>query len=94
MQHHMNYFPELEQAAEDLWRDAQLKGDDVYPRLIKHLKEAHGVKVRIARSHTEETTLRRFDRQKIPAVPSFFHPPRKMQLACQIGLLSSIGSID
>src|SRR5262249_51385491 len=49
IQQHMNYFPELEQAAEDLWRDAQLRGDDVYPRLIKHLKEAHGVKVRITK---------------------------------------------
>src|SRR5258706_5576436 len=61
IQQHMNYFPELEQAAEDLWRDAQLKGDDIYPRLIRHLKEAHGVKVRIDRSHQGETTLRRFE---------------------------------
>jgi predicted transcriptional regulator len=96
MQHHMNYFPDLEQAAEDLWRDAQLKGDDVYPRLIKHLKEAHGVKVRIARSHTEETTLRRFDPDKKILAVSELLPTRsrKMQLACQIGLLSLRSVLD
>jgi len=96
MQHHMNYFPELEQAAEDLWRDAQLKGDDVYPRLIKHLKEAHGVKVRIARSQKGETTLRRFDPDKKVLAVSELLPTRsrKMQLACQIGLLSLRSVLD
>jgi predicted transcriptional regulator/transcriptional regulator with XRE-family HTH domain len=96
MQHHMNYFPELEQAAEDLWRDAQLKGDDVYPRLIKHLKEAHGVKVRIARSLKGETTLRRFDPDKKVLAVSELLPTRsrKMQLACQIGLLSLRSVLD
>jgi predicted transcriptional regulator/transcriptional regulator with XRE-family HTH domain len=90
IQHHMNYFPELEEAAEALWRDAQLKADDIYPRLIKHLKEVHGVKVRIARAHAGETTLRSFDPEKRVLSMSELLPTRsrKMQLACQIGLLS------
>jgi predicted transcriptional regulator/DNA-binding XRE family transcriptional regulator len=96
MQHHMNYFGELEQAAEDLWRDAQLKADDLYPRLIKHLKEVHGVKVRIARSHTGDTLLRRFDPERRVLSLSELLPTRsrKMQLACQIGLLSLQKELD
>src|SRR5260221_1339422 len=96
IQHHMNYFPELEEAAEALWRDAQLKADDIYPRLIKHLKEAHGVKVRIARSHQGETTLRRFDPDRKVLSVSELLPTRsrKMQLACQIGLLSLRSVLD
>lgn len=90
IQHHTNYFPELEQAAEDLWRDAQLKGDDIYPRLIRHLKETHGVKVRIARARAGDTPLRRFDPEKKVLSLSELLPTRsrKMQLACQVGLLS------
>src|SRR6185436_18954045 len=82
MQHHMNYFPELEQAAEDLWRDANLRGDDIYPRLIRHLKEAHGVKVKIVRRHADQTTLRRFDPEKKVLALSELLPTRsrKMQL--------------
>jgi predicted transcriptional regulator/DNA-binding XRE family transcriptional regulator len=95
MQHHMNYYGELEQAAEDLWRDAQLKADDIYPRLIKHLKEVHGVKVKIARSHTGDA-LRRFDPDKKVLSLSELLPTRsrKMQLACQIGLLSLRKELD
>ncbi len=96
IQHHMNYFPELEQAAEDLWRDAQLKGDDIYPRLIRHLKEAHGVKVKIARAHAGATTLRRFDPERKVLSVSELLPTRsrKMQLACQVGLLSLRSVLD
>jgi predicted transcriptional regulator/transcriptional regulator with XRE-family HTH domain len=96
IQQHMNYFPELEQAAEDLWRDAQLRGDDLYPRLIKHLKEAHGVKVRIVRAHVDQTMLRHFDPDKKVLSVSELLPTRsrKMQLAYQIGLLSQGQAID
>jgi predicted transcriptional regulator/transcriptional regulator with XRE-family HTH domain len=90
IQHHMNHFPELEQAAEELWRDAQLRGDDLYPRLIRHLKEAHGVKVRIAPAGADEQMLRRFDPERKALTVSELLPTRsrKMQLAYQIGLLS------
>jgi predicted transcriptional regulator/DNA-binding XRE family transcriptional regulator len=96
IQHHMNYFPELEQAAEDLWRNAQLKGDDLYPRLIRHLKDTHGVKVRIARNHAAQATLRRFDPDKRALSISELLPTRsrKMQLAYQIGLLTQGTILD
>jgi len=96
IQHHMNYFPELEQAAEDLWRDAHLKGDDLYPRLIRHLKDAYGVKVKIVRTHADHTTLRRFAPERKVLALSELLPTRsrKMQLACQIGLLSQRTLLD
>jgi predicted transcriptional regulator/transcriptional regulator with XRE-family HTH domain len=96
IQQHMNHFPELERAAEDLWRDAQLRGDDLYPRLVRHLKEAHGVKVRIARNGQDPATLRRFDPVKKVLTLSELLPTRsrKMQLAYQIGLLTQGEVID
>jgi predicted transcriptional regulator/transcriptional regulator with XRE-family HTH domain len=96
IQHHMNHFPELEQGAEDLWRDAQLRGDDLYPRLIRYLKEAHGVKVRIARASSDQNTLRRFDPEKKVLTVSELLPTRsrKMQLAYQIGLLTQGAALD
>jgi predicted transcriptional regulator/transcriptional regulator with XRE-family HTH domain len=96
IQQHMNYFPELEQAAEDLWRNASLRGDALYPRLVRHLKEAHGVKVRIARASKDPATLRRFDPEKKVLTLSELLPTRsrKMQLAYQIGLLSQGEVLD
>ena len=93
---HSNYFPELEKAAEKLWEDAQLRGDDIYPRLTRHLKEVHGVKVRITRAGTDATALRRFDPDKNVLALSELLPTRsrKMQLACQIGLLSQGPVLD
>lgn len=96
IQHHMNYFPELEQAAEKLGRDAGLQSDENYLRLIRHLKEAHGVRVRIAKAHTAATTLRRFDPVQRILTLSELLPTRsrKMQLACQVGLLSLQSTLD
>src|SRR6185369_10521381 len=82
--------------AEDLWRDAHLRGDDLYPRLIRHLKDAYGVKVKVVRTHADQTTLRRFDPDKKVLSLSELLPTRsrKMQLACQIGLLSLRKELD
>jgi predicted transcriptional regulator len=54
------------------------------------------VKVRIARAHAGETTLRRFDPEKKVLSVSELLPTRsrKMQLACQIGLLSLRSVLD
>jgi predicted transcriptional regulator/DNA-binding XRE family transcriptional regulator len=90
IQHHMNYFPDLEQAAEDLWRKAQLNTDDIYPGLVRHLKKAHAVNVQIVPAKAGETILRRFDpEEKVLAVSELLPTrSRKMQLAYQVGLLS------
>jgi len=96
IQQHSNYFPELEEAAERLWRDAQLKEDDLYPRLVRHLREVHGVKVRIAHAAEQARILRRYDPAKKQLILSELLPnrSRRMQLAYQIGLLSLGDTLD
>lgn len=91
IQQHMNYFPELEEGAERLWQEAQLRQDDLYPRLSRHLRERHGVKVRIVQAGDPGAQiLRRYDPSTKVLWLSELLPnrSRRMQLAFQIGLLS------
>jgi predicted transcriptional regulator/DNA-binding XRE family transcriptional regulator len=96
IQERMNYFPELEEGAERLWHDAQLRADDLYPRLVRELKDRHGVKVRVARASGEDALLRHFDPSKRVLTLSELLPSRsrKMQLAYQLGLLAEAGTLD
>src|SRR5262249_32292515 len=64
LQKHMNYFPDLEDAAEELWRKARFDAEELYPGLIRHLDKQHGIHVRIARGGAERGVLRRFDAVK------------------------------
>ena len=43
----MNYFPELEEAAERLRRDARMGEVDRYAALTRHLDQQHGVRVQV-----------------------------------------------
>jgi predicted transcriptional regulator/DNA-binding XRE family transcriptional regulator len=90
IQRHMNHFPELEEGAEKLWRDAKLDGEELYPKLIRHLEKELGVSVRIARRGSERGTLRRFDQNSRTLSLSELLPTRsrQFQLAHQIGLLT------
>jgi predicted transcriptional regulator/DNA-binding XRE family transcriptional regulator len=89
IQRHMNHFPELEKAAEDLWRKAKLDSDDLYTGLIRYLEKAHGIRVHIARGGAQRYALRRYDPESKTLTLSELLPTRsrKMQLAHQIGLL-------
>ena len=49
IQKHMNYFPELEDGAEELWKKARLDAEELYPGLVRYLDKQHGIHVRIAR---------------------------------------------
>ncbi len=53
LQTHMNYFPELEEAAEELWKKARLDAEELYPGLIRYLDKHHDVHVRMARGGAE-----------------------------------------
>lgn len=98
IQQHMNYFPELEAAAEALWKEAKLEHDDLSPRLIRHLKKAHGVEVRIAPAPKAQAgqILRSYDAKAKLLTLSELLPnrSRRMQLAYQIGLLSQGEVLD
>src|SRR3954447_22394272 len=47
VQHNMNYFPELEAAAEDVARRARLDRADLYGSMISYLRSQHGINVRL-----------------------------------------------
>lgn len=96
IQQHMNHFPELEAAAERLWQEAELEPDDLYSGLVRHLKKAHGVQVRIVAAGAPERLLRQYDPLDKTLLLSELLPSRsrKMQLAYQIGLLSQAAALD
>jgi len=60
IQRSMNHFPELEEAAEQLWKSAGLEQDLMYGGLMAAFKKL-GVTVRILRTGEEPGILRHFD---------------------------------
>jgi predicted transcriptional regulator/DNA-binding XRE family transcriptional regulator len=96
IQSRMNYFPELEDGAEELWKKGRLDPEELYPGLVRYLEKQHGVLVRIARGGAERGVLRRFDVEKKVLTLSELLPTRSrtFQLAHQIALLTDHGQID
>jgi predicted transcriptional regulator/DNA-binding XRE family transcriptional regulator len=96
VQKHMNYLPELEEAAEELWRRARLDSEELQPGLIRYLDKQHGIHVRIARGGAERGILRRFDAEKKILTLSELLPTRSrtFQLAHQVALLTQHARID
>jgi hypothetical protein len=96
LQRHSNHFPELEEAAEAVWRDAQLDGGDLFRGLSMHLAARRGIEVRIVRAATDPTAVRRYDPQRKVLSLSELLPPRSrnFQLAHQVGLLTLGDRLD
>jgi predicted transcriptional regulator/DNA-binding XRE family transcriptional regulator len=96
VQSRMNYFPELESGAEELWKKARLDPEELYPGLIRYLDKQHGVLVRIARGGAERGVLRRFEADKKILTLSELLPTRSrtFQLAHQIALLAEHAGIN
>jgi len=97
LQRHRNHFPELEEAAEALWREAKIANDDVYRSLSRWLREKHGVQVRVARvDDGGGRAMRRYDPEAKVITLSEVLPPRsrRFQLAHQVALLSQSALLD
>lgn len=96
LQRHMNYFPELEERAEQLRRDAGLGELDRFAALTRHLERAAGVRVQIARWGQDKTTLRRYDPARRELLLSELLPTRSrlFQLAAQTALIVHADSLD
>ena len=90
IQRHMNHFPELETAAEQLWRDARLDREGLYAGMTAHLEQRHGVKVRILKVSELHGAVRRFDpvRKELLLSETLRRGSRNFQLAAQLGLLT------
>ncbi len=97
IQHHGNYFPELEEAAERIWVDAHLTvGDDFFRALADYLADRHGVTVRIRKVGEVRGALRVYDRARRELILSeaLRRGSRNFQLAHQIGLLNGSEVLD
>jgi hypothetical protein len=96
IQRHMNYFPELEAGAEGLWREAKLEGDDLQAGLAEHLRDAHGVTVRIEHTAAMGDAIRRYDpeRRVLYLSEVLRRGSRNFQLAYQVGLLTQQKVLD
>ena len=96
LQRHMNYFPELEAAAEGIWKSAELDEHDAHQGLVHYLEGSLGVTVRIVRAAEESKAMRRYDPARKLLTVSEMLPPRsrRFQLAHQIGLLSQAAVLD
>jgi predicted transcriptional regulator/DNA-binding XRE family transcriptional regulator len=96
VQRHMNHFPDLEEAAEQLWRRAELDAEDVYRGLVRYLASVHGVQVKVVRVADERKAMRRFDPLKRTLSVSEVLPPRsrRFQLAHQVGLITQSEVLD
>ncbi|HEY9229230.1 MAG TPA: short-chain fatty acyl-CoA regulator family protein [Gemmatimonadaceae bacterium] len=97
IERHGNYFPALETEAEDLLAETETGEDEeLFSRLSRYLKTAHGVRVRIV-THTEmRGAVRRFDpeRRELSISEVLRRGSRNFQLAAQIGLLRCGRTLD
>lgn len=89
IQTHANHFAELETAAEALWRDAKLDGDDLYRGLTWYLKREQGIEVKVVTLAENRGAVRRFDPQRRLLALAEILPPRSrnFEVAHQLGLL-------
>lgn len=91
-----NYFPELEDAARELRREAGLDNVSVRSRLLGYLLQKHGVSVEIAAAETEDGVASFYDevRRHLVLPMSLPAPSVNFHLALLIGQLSYDGVID
>src|SRR5882762_2898475 len=96
IQRHMNYFPDLEEGAETLWREAGIEGKDLFQALAQYLEKARGVKVRIEKVGAMHGAIRRFDPERSELLLSevLRRGSRNFQLAHQVGLLAVSDVLD
>lgn len=91
-----NYFPELEQAAEQLRDEVTASPQDLFSALGARLRERHSVQVRLMPVDVMRETLRRFDRHRRQLLLSeLIDPPgRTFQVAFHLGLAECSATID
>lgn len=96
IQHHMNYFPELEAAAEQVAARALIDRTDVYRSLVGYLRSRHSVEVALTPVSRDRGAVRRFDPERLVLWLSEVLPPwsRQFQVAHQIGLIEGHDAID
>ena len=95
IQANMNYFPELETAAETIAARAKLDRNDIYRSLASYLRE-HDIEVALTPVGRDRGAIRRFDPERRVLALSEVLPPwsRNFQIAHQIALVDAREAID
>src|SRR6266851_6825034 len=93
IQANLNYFPELESAAERILTTAGLDRSDMYRSLVSYLREKHGIDVEVTPVNRDAGLIRKYDPDRRLLSVSEVLPPwsRNFQIAHQIGLLDVHG---
>ena len=96
IQENLNYFPELEAAAEDIARRAAFDRRDMYRSLVHYLGTRYGVEVVLTPVVRDRGLIRKYDPEARTLMLSEVLPPwsRQFQVAHQLGLLEAAPAID
>ncbi|HEX9985870.1 MAG TPA: short-chain fatty acyl-CoA regulator family protein [Thermoanaerobaculia bacterium] len=96
IQENRNYFPELEAAADEIARRAQLDRRDLYRSLTAYLRDKHGIEVALTPVSRDRGMIRRYDEAARVLSLSEVLPPwsRQFQIAHQLGLIDGAKIID
>jgi predicted transcriptional regulator/DNA-binding XRE family transcriptional regulator len=96
IQENLNYFPELEAAAEQISKRAKIDRADMYRSIVVHLRAKHGVEVVLTPVSRDRGLIRRYDPESRTLHLSEVLPPwsRQFQAAHQLGLIEASGAID
>lgn len=96
LERNRNYFPPLEEEAEALWREADLRPDDLLAGLTSYMARAFNIRVTFVSLERTGHALRRFDphTRELLIAESVAVASRTFQVAVQIALLRSRIVID
>ena len=96
IQLNLNYFPDLEAAAEQEAVTAELDRSDVYRSMVETLRRSYGIEVQVVPVGRERGAIRRYDPELRILFLSETLPPwsRNFQVAHQIGVLGGKKVID
>lgn len=96
IQENLNYFPELEKAAEEITRRASLDRADMYRSIVTYLRERQRIEVVLTPVSRDRGFIRRYDPESKTLYLSEVLPPwsRQFQVAHQLGLLEANSAIE
>jgi predicted transcriptional regulator/DNA-binding XRE family transcriptional regulator len=96
IQENLNYFPELELAADDLLRRARFDRNDLYRSMVDYLRQRYNVEVVLTPVSRDRGLIRRYEPNSRSLALSEILPPwsRQFQVAHQLGLIEAAPVID
>lgn len=96
IQKRLNYFPELEEAAERLWADNGFAVHTLYQGLVAHLADRYAIAVEVRPGDLMTGRSRRYDQLARRLEISEMLPPqsRVFQIACQVAYLGFHDVLD